>query len=335
MRRALRITGFVFAGVVAITAATLWSWTRTPYGPMDLGAAIVIRTMPSGLIEVTSETRAIANAWTARFMGEGDPIGEILETTFPGPAGPRRVRVYRPEGEGPFPMVLWIRGGGWWMGDALELWDGRITPIVREVPAVVVSPDYRLAPEHPFPAAVEDCWASLLWSIEHAAEWGADPRRVAVMGASAGGNLAAVMALRARDAGGPVLRLQVLTVPSVNLGGAPTESSRLFSEGYGLNGITVMRDAYLPRQADRSHLWASPLLADDLSGLAPALIVTAQFDPLRDEGEAYGERLRAAGVEATVKRFDGSIHGFLGSPGTMAKSTAMSIEALRGALSSP
>ncbi len=127
----------------------------------------------------------------------------------------------------------------------------------------------------------------------------------------------------------------MLTVPSVNLGGAPTESSQLFSEGYGLNGITVMRDAYLPRPADRSHLWASPLLADDFFGLPPALILTAQFDPLRDEGEAYGERLRAAGVETTVKRFDGTIHGFLGSPLIMIESMNLTIEALRGVLQEP
>ncbi len=328
----------IAVGVVALVALAaawiVWRWTRTPYGPMDLGAAIVIRAMPGGPIELTPEARARANSWTARFMGDGAEVGEIVETTFPGPAGERRARVYVPEGDGPFPLVYWIHGGGWWMGDELEYWDGAITPMVRDVPAVVVSPDYRLSPEHPFPAAVEDCWAGLLWSVGRAATWGADPTRLAVMGGSAGGNLAAVMAQRARDAGGPPIRLQVLVVPAVDFSSDATESERLFSDGYGLRGLDAMRAAYVPNEADRAHPWASPLLLPDFSGLPPALVVTAQFDPLRDEGEMYAERLRAAGVDARVHRFDGAIHGMLGSPGKMAQSQAMTIEALRGALGS-
>jgi acetyl esterase len=318
------------AAALAITAlGVVWSWTRTPYGPLDLGAALVIHTMPSDLAELSPEARRTANGWTRRFMGEGVPIRRIVDTTFPGPVEPRRVRVYVPEGEGPFPIVYWIHGGGWWMGDELEMWDGMITPIVRDVPAVVVSPDYRLAPEHPFPAAVEDSWAGLLWAVEHAGEWRADPTRVGVYGGSAGGNLAAAMALRARDHGGPPIRVQILVVPSLNLGGEPTESMRLFSNGFGLNGIDVMRAAYLSRDADPVDPMASPLLAKAFTNLPPALIITAQFDPLRDEGELYGKKLQQAGVEATVHRFDGAIHGMLGSGGKREHSNRMTIEALR------
>ena len=221
------------------------------------------------------------------------------------------------------------------MGDELGMWDGMITPMVRDVPAVVVSPDYRLAPEHPFPAAVEDSWAGLLWAVEHAVEWGADATRIGVFGGSAGGNLAAAMALQARDRGGPQIQMQVLVVPSLNLGGEPTESMRLFSKGFGLSGIGDMRNAYLPEGTDHTSPLASPLLAKDFSNLPRALIVTAQFDPLRDEAEMYGEKLREAGVEAKVHRFEGAIHGMLGSPRKLEQANRMTIEALRETLSTP
>ncbi len=196
---------------------------------------------------------------------------------------------------------------------------------------IVVSIGYRLAPEHPFPAAVEDTWAGLLWAHDRAPAWGGDPSRMAVMGGSAGGNLAAVLAQRARDAGGPPLAMQVLTVPTLNAGGEPTESMRLFDEGYGLNGISEMRAAYLAG-ADPRHPWATPLLADRFDGLPPTVIHTAQFDPLRDEGELYAAKLREAGVEVELQRFDGAIHGFLGSADARARSQELSAAAIRRAI---
>ena len=191
------------------------------------------------------------------------------------------------------------------MGERLEDWDRTCGTLAAEAGVIVASIGYRLAPEHPFPAAVEDTWAGLHWVAGNAAEWGGDPARLAVMGGSAGGNLAAVVAQRARDEGGPTLALQVLTVPTLNAGGEPTESMRLFGSGFGLNGMEQMRDAYFQDADDRLHPWASPLLVEDLSGLPPAVIHTAQFDPLRDEGERYAERLRQAGVAVELRRFDG------------------------------
>jgi acetyl esterase len=233
------------------------------------------------------------------------------------------LRLYTPPGEGPFPEVVWIHGGGFWMGDELEMWDGTCSRLAAGAGALVASIGYRLAPEDPFPAAVEDSFAGLRFVAAHAGDWRGDASRLAVMGGSAGGNLAAVMALRARDEGGPALAYQVLVVPAVAATPDATESRRIFAKGYGLDGVAEMRVAYLPNPADRETPWAAPLLAERLDGLPPALILTAEFDPLRDEGEAYAERLREAGVEVTLQRYAGAIHGFLGSSDDSAASETL------------
>lgn len=327
-----RIITFGFCGLVLGVAALLWSWTHTPHGRMDLGAALVVHSMPSGIAEFTPEARRRTNGWTQRFMGNADPAVAIQSLTFPGPMGELPLRIYTPPGDGPFPVVAWIHGGGFWMGDDLPMWDGSCSRLALESGAIVASIGYRLAPEHPFPAAVEDSFVGLRFVAANAREWRGDASRMAVMGGSAGANLAAVMALRARDEAGPALRYQVLIVPTVVADDDATESRRHFAMGYGLDGVAEMMNAYLPRESDRSHPWASPLLAKRLDGLPPALIATAEFDPLRDEGERYAERLRAAGVEVTLRRFDGAIHGFLGSSDDRAASEALAAEKLREAL---
>jgi acetyl esterase len=229
-------------------------------------------------------------------------------------------------------VVAWVHGGGFWMGDELDTWDGPCGRLAASAGVVVASLGYRLAPEHPYPAAVEDTWAGLRWVVAHASEWGAVPERLAVAGGSAGGNLAAVLAQRARDEGGPELKLQALTVPALNAGGEPTVSMRQFSDGFGLDGIGQMRRAYYPNPDDARDPWASPLLAARYDGLPPTVIHTAQFDPLRDEGEQYAARLEAAGVPVELKRFDGTIHGFLGSPATMAEAERLVAAAVRSAI---
>jgi len=196
---------------------------------------------------------------------------------------------------------------------------------------VVVSVGYRLAPEHPFPAAVNDSFAALRWIAAHANELRGDPARIAVYGGSAGANLAAVVAQRARDEGGPALVYQVLFVPALYASGEPTQSRRDFGSGYGLDGIPQMIANYVPDESQRANPWASPLLAPSLAGLPPALILTAEFDPLRDEGEAYAAKLREAGVAVTQVRYDGAIHGLLGSSDDFAASHALSVEKLREA----
>jgi acetyl esterase len=327
MRRLL----VVLAGLAIAGGVVLWRWTHTPYGRMDVGAALVVHTMPGGRGEMTPEARREAHGWIARFLGDPEPSVAIADLTFPGPAGPQPLRVYTPPGDGPFPVVAWIHGGGFWMGEDLPMWDGTCSRLAKETGAIVASIGYRLAPEHPFPAAVEDSFAGLRFVAAHAGEWGGDASRLAVMGGSAGGNLAAVAALRARDEGGPPLVYQVLLVPAVTADGDATESRRVFADGYGLDGVPEMVAAYIPNEADRVRPWASPLLAERFEGLPPALILTAEFDPLRDEGELYAEKLSRAGVAVTVQRFDGAIHGFLGSGDDAAASAALVATELREA----
>jgi acetyl esterase len=334
MRRVLRILALV-AGVLALLAGvTAWRWTHTPFGTLDLGAALVAHAMPGGAVEMTPEARAQANAWIGQFLPASDAPVTIRDESYAGPGGAQPLRLYTPSGDGPFPVIVWIHGGGFWMGEDLPIWDGANRQLADATRSLVVSVGYRLAPEHPFPAAVEDCWAALRAIAAHAPEWNGDPSRMAVVGGSAGGNLAAVMALRARDEGGPPLALQVLLVPVVQAGGEPSASRRDFASGYGLDGIEAMTSAYAPDPKDYRNPWLSPLLAASFAGLPPALILTAEFDPLRDEGEAYAEKLRAAGVPVTLERFDGAIHGFLGSPDDMAASGKLMTRELRKALGS-
>jgi acetyl esterase len=333
MKRVGAIAGGVVLAVLVAGAGVLWSWTRTPHGRMDLGAAVLVRSMPSGPMQLTPTARAEANRWVKQLIdGRVDPAVAVREIEFPGPAGSLPLRLYTPPGAGPFPVVVWIHGGGFWMGEELAIWDGSCSRLAAGAGALVASVGYRLAPEQPYPAAIDDSWAGLRFAAEHAAEWNGDPARLAVVGASAGGNLSAAVAQRARDAAGPRLAYQVLIVPALNAGGEPTESMRAFRHGWGLDGIDQMHAAYFPDPARAREPWASPLLAADVAGLPPARVVTAQFDPLRDEGEAYAVRLRAAGVPVTLRRYDGAIHGFLGSPATQRASEELVAATLREAL---
>jgi acetyl esterase len=256
------------------------------------------------------------------------------DRSVPGPAGEIPVRIYRPDSEAPLPFVVYFHGGGWVIGD-ISTHDTTCQRLAAGVPAVVVSVDYRLAPEHHFPAAVDDCDAATGWVSAHAAEFGGDPARLAVAGDSAGGTLAAVVARHARDAGGPPIAFQLLVYPATDMTRAlPSHSEN--GKGYLLDSDTMtwFLDHYLA-DADRRHPDASPLFADDLSGLPPALVVTAEFDPLRDEGEAYAERLRQAGVTVTMSRYDGMIHAFYGLDPVFdaaKRATAETVAALHDAL---
>jgi acetyl esterase len=238
------------------------------------------------------------------------PIGSVRDERIPGPAGEIPVRIYTPTGEGPFGVLVNYHGGGWVIGD-LDTADAVCRSLAETARCVVVSVDYRLAPEHPAPAAVEDAWAALLWAAENLAALGGNGR-LAVGGESAGGNLAAVMALMARDEGGPEIHYQLLAYPVVD--------ADLSRQSYVDNGqdylltVDTMQwfwDQYCPDPAGRSHPALSPLKAESHADVAPALVITAEFDPLRDEGEAYGERLREAGVAAEILRFEGLVHDFL------------------------
>ena len=264
-----------------------------------------------------------------------DAVASVADRAIPGPGGPLGLRVYTPlGGTGPFPLLVFFHGGGFVVCD-LATHDALCRNLCAGAGCVVASVDYRLAPEHRFPAAPDDCLAATRWAAEHAAGLGADAERLAVAGDSAGGTLAAVTALRVRDEGGPRLAGQLLIYPATDLGPSATPSFAEFSEGYGLRAddIPWFWGEYLNDASEALHPHASPLRAPDLRGLPPALVVTAEFDPLRDEAERYGERLRAAGVPTVVSRHAGMVHGFFGLVGLVDKSEAALAEAsawLRG-----
>jgi acetyl esterase len=223
-----------------------------------------------------------------------------------------RLRVYAPSSERSLPALVYFHGGGWVIG-SLETHDHLCRALARAAGCAVVSVDYRLAPEHPYPAAVDDCLAAVRAVVEHAASLGVDPLRIAVAGDSAGGNLAAVVSLLARDAGGPPLCAQVLIYPVTDFA-FDTASYGENGEGYLLTRASMewFRRHYLGPDAERgAEPAASPLRAANLAVLPRALVITAEFDPLRDEGEAYAERLRSAGVPTRSTRYPGAIHDFV------------------------
>jgi acetyl esterase len=274
--------------------------------------AAATRSAPSRHLSVDQLRAAAYEMMEASFIALAEPgpdIANIEDRRVPVTDGDIGVRVYTPFGHGPFPAHVYLHGGGFWIG-TLDSFDRSCRHLCSGAECVVVSVDYRLAPEHKFPTAPEDCYAALLWTVEHATELGIDAARVSVGGGSAGGNLSAVVALMARDRGGPPLVLEVLDIPVTDLT-MSQPSVEENGEGYLLtrSAMEQYRDFYLADPADAKEPYASPLLAPDLSNLPPTLVMTAEFDPLRDEGEAYAARLAEAGVPVTQRRWEGHVHG--------------------------
>lgn len=262
----------------------------------------------------------------------------VTDSTIPGRAGPIAVRLYRPKAapaEARLPALVFAHGGGWVFGN-LDSHDVLCAQLAIEAGIVVFAVDYRLAPETRFPGAFEDMVAGLQWVAANGASVGIDSSRLAIGGDSAGGNLSAAVALWARDHNGPKLRLQLLAYPVTDLV-ARSESYRLFNDGYGLNAAVMewFIDHYTPAQDHRADWRASPLRAKSLAGLPPALIVTAGYDPLRDEGRAYAWRLQREGTMADLVEFGGMLHGFLSAPMLLhgaRRGTTICAAALREAL---
>lgn len=258
-----------------------------------------------------AEARRLYRAMRVPLQPPPPDVDEVSDLAFPGPAGPVAARLYRGRGAPKSaPVAVFFHGGGWTYGD-LETHDVPCRTLANFARCAVLSVDYRMGPEHKFPAALEDCLAAVRWVAAQGAGPGLDAARIAVAGDSAGGNLAAAAALALRDEG---LRLaqQVLVYPALDMR-ASAPSHFEFALGYLLEreGILWCRANYLRDEADVLDWRASPLLAPDLAGLAPAYVVTAGFDPLRDEGAAYAERLEASGVSVTYECFEGMVHGFI------------------------
>ncbi len=265
--------------------------------------------------ELTVEQAREQGNRMAKLLGPGEPVAKVADREIPGPYGAIPIRVYAPTMGKDQPVMVYYHGGGWVTGN-LETVDVTCRALANAVPCLVVSVNYRHAPEHKFPSAADDAYAAARWVAAHAGELGGDAKRIAVGGSSAGGNLAAVVALMARERGGPTLAFQLLTVP-VTSNAMDTASYLENAEGYGLtrSGMEWYWRAYVHGPEEGAQPMASPLRAPDLRGLPAAFVQTAELDPLRDEGEAYAKRLREAGVRVSLKRYDGMVHGYLGPDG--------------------
>ena len=244
-----------------------------------------------------------------------EAVGSVTARTIPGPGGPLPIRIYRPK-DGLRGALVYFHGGGWVIG-SLEGADATCRALANRSRCVVISIGYRLAPETKFPGPVDDAFAAVRWVADNAGDLRVDPARIAAGGSSAGGNLAAAAALVARDRGGPKIAFQLLTVPVTELS-SRAASHREFSEGYGLTAADMewFGRHYVRSEADADEPYASVLRAD-LHDLPPAFVITAECDPLRDDGEAYAERLRALGIAARYKRYPGMFHGFMGFPSAL------------------
>ena len=284
-----------------------------PLDPQVEALLNMMSAMPSPDLATASvaEVREAFGA-AAGLEGEVRQVAKVENRSIPGPAGEIPVRIYWPEGEGPRPVLVYYHGGGW-VVCSLDTHDGTCRSLCADARAIVVSVDYRMAPEAKFPAPLDDCYAATVWSHENAAALGGDPARFAIGGDSAGGNLAAAVALAARERGGPAIVHQLLVYPVTD--------HRFDTQSYSDNGkdyfLTTEQmqwfwNHYLRGPEDAADPLASPLRAKDLSGLPPATVITAEFDPLRDEGRAYAKRLGEAGVPTKDLLYEGVIHGFFG-----------------------
>jgi len=248
-------------------------------------------------------------------MGAQGPDPKSVHSTedrnIPGPNGDIPVRIYRPSADEHLPVLVWIHGGGWSIGGLEGGTDVTCRELANRANCVVVSIDYRLAPEHKFPAPFEDCYAALVWVLANASDFGGDPARVAIGGDSAGANLSAAVCIAKRDNGGPSAIFQLLAYPATEYAvERPSWTENAEAPVLGVADVIWFWDFYLRDEADRTDWRATPSNAESLEGVPPAFVLTAEFDPLRDDGENFGRLLQEAGVDVHVKRYPGVFHGF-------------------------
>jgi acetyl esterase len=238
--------------------------------------------------------------------------GIIVDNKIPGEAGDIPIRIYTPQGKGPFPVLIYFHGGGFILGN-IEYQDSITRSISEKASVIVISVEYRLAPEHPFPAGLNDAYEAVKWASRNSKTINADPERLAVAGPSAGGNLAAAVSLMSRDKSPGLIDFQVLIYPVINLAEFNTASYNNFAKGYNLTRqkMKYSRALYITNKADLTNPYVSPIYAENFSNLPPALIIGAGFDPLRDEGKAYSNKLKEAGIDVTYIIYDTMAHGFI------------------------
>ena len=287
--------------------------------PLDEGVARVLDLLsgpggPPSLEAMRTRPPVIAD-----LKGPPEPVDHVVDLSIDGPGGDLGLRLYRPRCTEPPPLLVYLHGGGWVIGD-LDIQDGLCRALANRTGCALLSVDYRLAPEHPFPAAVEDSWAALEWAAASGPQLGVDPTRLGIAGDSAGGNLAAVAALRARDRGSPRLSVGALLCPVTDCRSDDRSMTEL-AEGYFLtrDRMAWYWDQYAPEGVDRTSPEVSPLRADH-SGLAPTVVVTAGLDPLRDQGVDFAGACSAAGVDTVLLHQAGTIHGFLGFQAALPRS---------------
>lgn len=299
---------------------------NTPYGKLDSRVAILLK-----LAKLSNKqfyniklsprvNRKLFDLDSRMVRGRRQPVFKITNSAIPSGI---KIRIYKPSDKPKLPIIVFYHGGGWIVGN-INTHDFVCRNLAVRSSAIVISVDYRLAPEHKFPAAVNDAYEALLWASKNALSIGGDPGRVVVAGDSAGGNLAIVACLMSRDLNGPKIAYQVPMYPSTNLTDLDTESYKCFGKGYYLTKsvIKALIPMYISNKKDLRNPYASPLLATDFKNLPPALVITAQFDPFRDEGEAYARKLIDAGIPVRLRRFEGVIHGFISFGGILAQANA-------------
>lgn len=289
-------------------------WVDTGHGRLNIKVAIALNLMRlsgnNARLSVAESRKALTQK-AKKFSKDPVSLKKVLNQTIPGPAVDIPVRIYLPSESKGLPVVIFYHGGGWIQG-SLASHDTLCRYLAAASQVAVVAVDYRLAPENPFPAGLADAYAALEWVAKNANSFGGDPGKIAVMGDSAGGNLAAVVCLMARDRNGPKITRQVLVYPATDLNNLNTESYIHFGKGFMLTqkDIEWFRGLYLPDKMSWTNPYVSPLLAKDHSNLPPATIITAEMDPLRDDGKLYADKLKTAGVLTNYHSYRGMIHGF-------------------------
>lgn len=307
----------IVAAVALAMVVLIQSWANTKYGRLDTRAAVfrkLVSIIGAGVGDKPlAELRKVSDAGSLKITSVPEPFSNIKNITIPGPVVKIPIRIYTPEQSRHSPIILFFHGGGWAAG-SIDTVDSICRLIAKKGSAIVVSVEYRLAPENPFPAGLDDCYAALCWTYDNAQSISGDPSRIAVVGNSSGANLATAVALLARGNNASPITAQVLMYPVTNCWSTDTESYSKFGREFYLTKkqMESFIDGYVPHQEDRKNPLASPLLAENLKGLPRALVITAEFDPLRDEGEAYVKRMQEAGVSVVHTRYKRMIHGFVG-----------------------